>query len=365
MAYNLIYVDDEVNKRDTFADSLSDKTKLLIKTWSPSKIEKTRDDLISKKNTIDGIILDLKLDGIKNEEDTANYTAPSLAQAIRSKFAEEGFKYEIPIFLLTSQDNLEKLYKYDLTSHDLFDFLFFKQKLGEVNNYTNKIVSIITAYKTIASVNKNLDKILKINIDELGIIVFSSKYYSPEATIYDISKFILRKIILLEGVLISENLLAARLGIDTEASGKGWLQLKEKLTPMKYEGIYSDCWERWWNHKLINIWREFFPHSQPLIRLNADERVALLSEKFKLKNLIAAKPISKAKGNRFWTVCKVYKKPLDIRDGIMIESLQEESWHDKSYISLESVLERDYTDKNFIIHPTEINRVKELKKLIN
>lgn len=362
MEYNLIYVDDEKGKRDAFADSLSQNSELTIHPCSPSTLEKTRDELIAKKKEIDGIILDLKLDGNQEGEDSADYTAPSLAQAIRSKFAEEGFTYEMPIFLLTSQDNLEKYYKYDLTSHDLFDFLFFKQKLGEENTYSNKIVSILKSYKIIKEKKKDLEKILGIDLKSLNNTIFPSKFYNPEqVTVYDISKFILRKIILRQGILISEEVLASRLGVDIEKSSD-WNKLKDNFEKIKYKGIYTNVWERWWSHELINYWRELYPNEKSLIQLNAEERVKLLSEKFNLNALVTATPIEKASDTKFWTVCSVYKKPLDIRDGILIETSDSESWHDKLYISLQSILERDYKSKKIVIHPTETERVQELKQ---
>ncbi len=361
MAYKLIYIDDEEGKRDAFADSLTDNSNLEIKTCSPSELGETR-DIVMNNQEHDGVILDLKLDGVKNDKNTANYTAPSLATAIRSKIVENNFRKEFPIFLLTSQDNLEKYYKYDLTSHDLFDFLFFKQKLGEANNYPQKIISILEAYEIIKKENKKLDSILEIDLDELVNINFPSKFYEPDSvSIYDLSKFILKKVVLKQGILIPEEVLASRLGINIELS-ESWDELKEILKSLGYTGIYSKVWRRWWSHKLVQFWREVFPTSPPLISLKAIERVDMLKAHYNLEKLSPATPIEKASGSKFWTVCKVYNRPLDVRDGILIETLDPEPWHDKRYISLESILERDYKGKKIIIHPSEIARVNELKE---
>lgn len=361
MDYNLLYIDDEIGKRDAFADSLTNNPGLKIESFSPKDLSDTRDFILSHQK-IDGVILDLKLDGIKNGENVADYTAPILAQALRSKIAEWNFKKEFPIFLLTTQDNLEKYYKYDLTSHDLFDFLFFKQKLGEENNYSQKMISILRAYDIINKKNKSLGPILKINLEELVNVNFPSKFYENDSTsIYDISKFVLKKIVLVQGVLISEKILAARLGIDIENS-EDWGELKDSLTEIKYEGIYSHTWQRWWSHKLVNMWRSRFPHLPSLISLNGNERVEILKEHFKLVRLRPATPLNKSTGSKFWTICQVYNRPLDIRDGILIETSNSESWLDKMYISLESILERDYKRKGIVIHPSEFDRVNELKE---
>lgn len=364
MAYKLIYIDDE-NTREVHADSLSKGGVLEIQFVIPSLLEKTRDELLNNKDNLDGIILDLKLDGNKEASEHATYTAPSLAQAIRSSFSnpEGGFDFEVPIFLLTSQENIEKYYEYDLTSHDLFDYIFFKQNLSKENDYIDTIVGVIESYRTLSSTENNLNDILGIDLGELNQNIFPSKFYEKGLTTnYILSNYILRNVIKKPGILICEKILGARLGVDIENS-TNWNKLKEILSDsVSYKGIYSAVFTRWWSHRLINWWRDEFPLSAPLIRLNAEERVALILDKFKLDGIVPAKPITKATESKFWTICQAIEKPLDIKDGILLDDSEAKVWQDKQYISLESILERYYVKKGLRIHPQELERVTELKK---
>lgn len=364
MAYKLIYIDDE-NTREVHADSLTKGGFLEIEFVIPSLLEKTRDELLKHKDNLDGIILDLKLDGNKEAPEHATYTAPSLAQAIRSSFSnpEGGFDFEVPIFLLTSQENIEKYYEYDLTSHDLFDYIFFKQNLSKENDYINTIVGVIESYRTLSTSDNNLDSILGIDLGELNQNIFPSKFYEKEITTnYILSNYVLRNVIKKPGILICEKILGARLGIDIENS-PDWVKLKEILNDsVSYRGIYSAVFSRWWSHRLVNWWREEFASSAPLIRLNAEERVTLIIDKFKLNGLVVAKPINKATESKFWTICQAIGKPLDIKDGILLDDSESKVWQDKLYISLESILERYYVKKGLRVHPLELERVTELKK---
>lgn len=364
MAYKLIYIDDE-NTREVHADSLTKGGVLEIQIVIPSLLEKTRDELLNNKVNLDGIILDLKLDGNKEGKEHATYTAPSLAQAIRSSFSnpEGGFDVEIPIFLLTSQENIEKYYEYDLTSHDLFDYIFFKQNLSKDNNYINTIVGIIESYRTLNSTENNLNDILKIDLEELNQNIFPSKFHEKGLTSnYILSNYILRNVVKKAGILICEKILGARLGVDIEKS-PNWNKLIEILNDsVLYKGIYSSVFPRWWSHRLINWWRDEFPSSPPLIRLNAQERVTLILDKFKIDGLTPATPIAKATESKFWTICQAIGKPLDIKDGILLDDSELKVWQDKQYISLESILERYYVNKGLRIHPQESERITELKK---
>jgi hypothetical protein len=357
--YKLLYIDDEKTKQVN-ADSLKKGNLLSIEPYAPVGLEKTRDLILNYDEEIDGLILDLKLDGNKEAEEHATYTAPSLAQAIRSSFTINETNLEVPIFLLTSQENLEKYYDYDLTSHDLFDYIFYKQKLSEKNNYIKVIVGFINAYKAIVERKFELNQILQIDVQELNSDVFPSVFIEKQFTAYKLSRYIFKNCIVRSGILISEKILAARLGINISKS-PGWDALLENLEDAYYKGIFSDVWNRWWSHRLINWWRNVFPESKPLSSLEANKRVEMLINKFHLE-LIPATPIDKATGERFWTICQVLDSALDIRDGILLDDMDAKPWHDRKYISLEAILERGHIQKGLKIHASEKERVLELKE---
>lgn len=364
MKYKVIYIDDETSQNSqAFADGLSSQGLVEIKVIMPTKFEELINELILEQDNIDALILDLKLDGNQQGDRTATYTAPSLATGIRTKcFAENGFKNAFPIFLISSTSNLNKYYDSDTSSHDLFDYTFYKTSIGDKGKeYELMILSITQAYKAIQENKTDFNKLLGLNSDnEIQNKVFTTKFLSGEGTsISEISQYIFNEILNKSGVLINEDVLAARLGIDYKKSGD-WKELIDKLNNFKYVGIFKDSFERWWANDVLNWWNLNF--SKSLIQLTALERTNLLKEKFSLPNLVDAQPIDKTTSTKFWTICQAYKRPLDPKDGFLLDGNLIHSWQDKRYLSLQSILERDAKAQGLLVHPAEKERLEDIKQ---
>ena len=364
MKYKVIYIDDETSQNSqAFADGLSSLALIEINVKMPTKFEELINELIAEQAGIDALILDLKLDGNQQGERTATYTAPSLATGIRTKcFSENGFKNAFPIFLISSTNNLKKYYDSDTSSHDLFDYTFYKISIGDKGKeYELMIASITQAYKAIQENKTDFNKLLGLSPDsEIQNKVFTSKFLSGEGTsISEISQYIFNEIINKSGVLIDENVLAARLGVDYNKS-QDWKILIDNLNNYKYTGIFKDSFDRWWANDILIWWNLNF--SKPLIQLTALERVNLLKEKYNLSNLVEAQAIEKTTSTKFWTVCQAYKKPLDPKDGFLLDGNLIHSWQDKRYLSLQSILERDAKAQGLLVHPAERERLEDIKQ---
>lgn len=365
MPYKILYIDDEEEQRSqTYADGLSGLGLVEITIEKPTNFEQLLNELVEKQDSFDALILDLKLDGNQKGDRVAKYTAPSLAAGIRSKcFNDDGFKIEFPIFLLSSSENLKKYYDPDSSSHDLFDYTITKTSIGESGeNHERRIASIIEAYQIISANKTDFAKILGVpSIDQVDDRIFTSRFLHGEDTsVSEISQFIFHEVILKSGVLITQDILAARLGVDYKNS-EDWNLILEELIDAKYSGVFCSSFCRWWAIDIMKWWNSNF-NNIPLVRLDASERVKLISEKYELKNLVEANKIKKATSTKFWAICQAYKLPLDPKDGFLIDGNQIYPWQDKRYLSLESILERDAIDKGFRIHPAEKERFEDLKK---
>lgn len=365
MAHKVLYIDDEnTENSQAYADGLSGMGLIEITIKKPTSVEVLLDELIAEQSDFDALILDLRLDGNQQGERVAKYTAPFLAQGIRSKrLLENGFKKEFPIFLISSKDNLKKYFDSDTSSHDLFDYTFTKANVGSESEFYEQIIESITeAYQIISEGKTDFNKILnRKNIDEIKNRIFTTKFLTGENTsVSEISQYIFNEITRKSGILIDENVLAARLGIDIEKS-KDWEQLLVLLKDYEYSGIFNEPLKRWWFSDILEWWNNNFPNAI-LIRLDASQRVKLIIDKFNLERIVAAKAIAKATSTKFWTVCQAYQKPLDPKDGFLIDGNQFKPWQDKRYISLESILERDAKEKGFVIHPEEKERFDDIKQ---
>lgn len=360
--YKVLYIDDENSQNSqAFADGLSKNGLVEISIIKPTNLEELVNEIVIGQAEIDALILDLKLDGNQTGDRTAKFTAPTLATGIKTKyFSENGIKNAFPIFLISSISNLKKYYDPDTSSHDLFDYTIHKGRIGKDGSYYESIIhSITNAYIEIQKDKTNFNHLLGLSTDDdIPNKIFTSKYLNgKETSISEISQYIFNEIINKSGVLIDEYILAARLGVDFNNS-ENWDKLKAKIEEFKYTGIFSASFERWWAYDVINWWNSNFNKS--LIQLTASERINLIKEKFHLTNLKEAYPINKTTSTKFWTICQVYKKPLDPKDGFLVDG-NLLNWQDKKYISLESILERDAKKEGVLLNPAERERFEDIK----
>lgn len=370
MGYRVIYIDDDFEEAQTLKDGLQTGKLIEITVVKANNFENQLDEIIKSQESCDGLILDLKLDGNQDGERKANYTAPSLAQQLRSKSSEEGSNLgEFPIFLFTSKDKLP-YYISDIFSHDLFDEYFLKKpKSGigigtEGKEYEKKIASIISAYKRIEECSK-YNEILHLELDETIRNKVFINSFDDDSTSFK-SNFILKHLVKKTGLLIDERILAARLGVDL-ANSIHWKELKELLNETKYQGIFSDYYERWWMYLVQDWWKANFKRKN-LMSLTATQRVKLLrelmkdklKEKYKPESLVIAKPLPKTSSERFWTICQKLEKPLDPNDGFRLKKSNPKIWQDMEYVSLHGFEETEIERKD--IHPTEKERFKRIKK---
>ncbi len=363
--FKVLYIDDnagaEENNCSSFVTSLSQNKLLDIKVIAPNRLEEFIETLVSKYSDYNAFILDLRLNENQEGDEVANYLGQVLAQAIRTEQTTKDRRLvEFPLFLLTSDTKLQEYYNTDISSHDLFDHYFFKDNLAiDGSEYEKQIFSIIMSYEKIKnSFDENEKKYqlhYLLDCEEYEIDIFNLNI-DTMMSISEISQFILKQIVLRNGILINEEILASRLGVDIEKSKEDWQSIKTILIEqnINYKGILSNGWLRWWGHRLIEWWDENF--SKPLISLNAEERVKRLKEKFNFNNLVSAQPIEENLSTQFWTICQVYKLPLDTSDGFLVNK-NYELWQDKEYVSLKSIIERKSVEEGIKLHPSEKERL--------
>ena len=360
MIYKYLYIEDEPKASEAYVRRLQKNGLLKINILPPLELNNQVKYIKKNNSKIDGLILDLRLNDKANNNIKANYIAPTLAQEVRIRSAENYFGKEFPIILFSTQQKIDKTIALEYTSDELFDYRLRKDELSK-NNYDNILASIAKAYKSVSTI-KEISSILKIDsLDELDERIFSDFYKRRKIPVFEYVRFILNNLILRNGPLINEDLLAARFGIDISAS-KDWNKLKERIKKTKYVGILSEAWERWWFNKILLWWKEDINVKINIANLNAEERVKVLKKQLKLKNLTAARPIKNSHSTRYWTICQVYKKPLDPIEGFRIQEKEPELWQEVNYICLDALLERANVKMGIGLNPLDKKRYQETKK---
>lgn len=314
------------------------------------------------EHSFDGLILDLRLDG--NGNDRTEFNATALTSELRS-VAARGEILSIPIILCSTESNIKQTYDTDKTSHDLFDYKINKSNESPGwEKMSKKLNSLANGYKWIQTSKRSKEEIFGINnvkdLDE-RIVEKIDNFFVP----YDYTHFVVKHFFHQTNPLISEKVLAARLGIDLiKTPSEVWDILKNKiLSDVKYSGIFSDGWQRWWAEKLVVWFNEI--SGENLTFINAQKRVEILSHKLNLGNLVPAQPLQFCNSTEFWSICEALKVPIDPLEAYRIfTTLDIKPWEEYKYISLLAIMERKGVDRGLRPHSTEIDKIEYTKELL-
>ena len=347
MKFNFLYIDDEKHEtaegmiKNLLGDIEEDVFEYEIeqpKNWNKQKL-----DLIENQqlNKYDGLVLDLKLEFSNDENNEVKFSGPDLAQTIRSDVRAGKIK-DLPIFLFSTNDNFKDLL--DRTSIDLFDKMYSKNKDADEKKTRNEFISFAKAYKTInenKSVENLMRKEIKDNEELVSLKAELSKFKTAHEYIYLINQYVIQS----NGLLLDEELLAVRLGIDIQNS-EDWEKLKnEIIVNYKYAGILSDCYERWWQTDILNWWKETVGKS--LLIMSAHDKVNAISEKFGLQNIVALTLPEHHRFETYWYKCRLSNTPLDTSDALITIEMPRYVWQEPSYISV-SYIKSDDRDSELV-----------------
>ncbi|WP_286760610.1 hypothetical protein [Salegentibacter sp. UBA1130] len=365
--YNVLYIDDDASKHglsqiEPMIDTLEENETLSIKPFQSGPFDKISKKILEVIGDYDAVIFDYQLDDRANDDgETGNVKAPVLAQHLRTEATntEKEIK-DVPFILCSTDDKLQKSYTADHTSHDLFDLRFRKDKENFLT-VSDQIVALIEGYDKIRK-SKDLSDVLNTDLTSLDDRIFSRFINNPNAPAHELARTILKDLIYIEGPLISEEILAARLGIDR--SSPDWNSLlKDFFFEAKFKGAFANGWNRWWMNLVNNIFKDLTGSN--LASLDALERLEGIKVNTGL-NLSVSERIETCKSYRYWTLCKSFNKPLDPREGFRIAMKTEpKPWQDYSYISKHGAVNRIGFDEGLDVHPSEYERyrllIEELK----
>ena len=358
-----LYIDDEPNSHEKVAGFENDGV-LKIQSRQNEDTWEKQFKFFSDNSQFDGLMLDLKLDDYKvlnekGEKVSAGFSGTAIAQEIRTRQKDGKMQKQIPIILFSANDNL----MLEDFGKNLFDLCIEKTEVNDDNFpiFMKKMVDLSDGYQILSS-EIDLSKILSTDvnlIDSRFINVFESFKDSP---INVKIRFLISEFLEKQGLLINEDILAARLGVDKKESND-WDNLKKELSVAKYSGILCNGWQRWWAHLVEKWWNETVKAESRLRSTSAKDRVNVLKLFTNLSNLVAAQKIEKAESDEFWTVCKGYDKPIDTIDGLLIcgqENLY--PWQDYEYVSVDAALKKKNNAQWHSLADIEKEHYEELKQ---
>lgn len=293
-----------------------------------------------------GILLDLRIDMEANEYgDRVGYRGPALAQELRTRMAGNEL-ISTPIVLWSVNSKFQKSFSSDASAHDLFDAVYTKDDriATEPDSVSSELVALAEGYLQIRSqcaTGRHLEMLGAGTFDSAVYSRFSAEFelICSGRNVHEIARFLLETLIRREGLLVNEETLAARLGVDISTSAEAWPRLKSLIDSARYIGPFSAAWPRWWWFQVEDWWASISEGRSDLRRLSAEQRLERIRSTLGI-DLLAPPPIKNSYSSKYFTVCRATKRPLDPIDGLRIMSIGDREWHDTNYVSEHAALER-------------------------
>lgn len=377
----LYYYLDDGDQEESIAfaervESVSSGLKILHRY--PTEFSRQIKTFVDEAFEANGLILDLRLDQtvheVDNEKQRADYRAPALAQEIRTRAGERRAR-ECPIVLWSFDNRLQESYRRDHTSHDLFDLIVIKDEIqdeSKAREIGQKLIALANGYLRIAEIRKNhaqrtrwlhlllgfkqeneasfLDPHLLEHFDDSRLI----------RPVHEFARFIIREMLDTPGPLIDRLTLATRLGLDLETSEDARALIDKHFSQAQYNGVFGDGWERWWAFLVEEAWRTLDPNTESLRRLTAAERVSRLKATTKMKGLKPSQPLHPSYSTNYWTICQKLRKPLDPRNGLLLNREKAYRWQDELFVSFEAYKEGLVVSR--AIDPVDRRRLERMKE---
>ncbi|MDF2384867.1 hypothetical protein JMG10_25570 [Nostoc ellipsosporum NOK] len=327
-----LFVDDSSPEREALASQIADDV-IDVKPMSAKEARQALTDASLKPS---GILMDIEL----GNESGVVEDGLSLAAAIRA----EQNKGSVPAFPIIRFSRKTKIAEYvgtDSSSDALFDWACDKEsistepKLAKLRGYMLAFSEIYASVKTAEAIDGPV-KLSTVNWDILGHSALSDRF-----KIFDrvhSRAGLLAKMLVTPGILISEDLLSARLGIDVNKSA-GYADILVALSDYRYQGLGGDHVVRWWARGLEYWWEESFGQDDPLAGLSIAERTGALKSKF--GDITPLVQDEKSPGDRPWRYCTLTLEKygefmsVDPEWGVpMIARLAHDGWEDPLYAAL-------------------------------
>jgi hypothetical protein len=342
---NWIFVDDVVDEQNAYAQNLSrGQDDLRVIGLSPKD---AREQILTGANHPDGVLMDVELTSAAGELGTG----PGIAQDIRVK-QKAGEIEEFPVVRFAGRQPVVKNIKGDPASDDLFDLKISKESLtGDRHGIVSRIRALSEIYNRIRDTRANrlteasVHALLGVNTEswqQWGHARLCDRLLSGmQASIHVAAGDLLRSFLIPTGLLVDENVLAIRMGLDLTQSGKAWVTLRESLD-FKYAGVGASAFPRWWAAGFDNWWARQISPAAPVASLSTEQRFEALSKKRDVNGLVRLKMPTGSPGSKPWRTCVLSSEEsppsviaVDPTEGVRVLGMTDTPpWVDPLYAAL-------------------------------
>lgn len=296
-----VLIDDSPEEAASFAKGLSCAERLQI---VPVGAHDAAEALESGTFAPAGVLVDVDL----SNEMGKRQTGPGMSMDMRVAQQKQTLP-SFPIVRFSLRDKILENIGRDPSSDDVFDLKIEKDGLSDPQSRESarsKLIGVREVYDALENSTQPLLELIGLDADkwaQWGSTAFESDFEMGDRVYLKASPLI--RFMVHPGLLIDEDILAFRLGIDRMGSN-GWQDLLERLESYAYKGVASECFTRWWARGIEQWWLEELGADAPLAGCNVEHRVGLLSTRF--RGLVPLIMPRGSMGDRPWRYCVLTKE---------------------------------------------------------
>ena len=288
----------------------------------------------------DGIIIDYMLNG--NGPFRIGCNANSIAQYIRD-LADKNNKVACPIVLCSTDSKLQEQKQWGYTSSDLYDHYFAKDIDIDYDREARVLESLADGYEVIANANNDISVILGRDISDLDERPFEP-FLQTTIRAKQCADLILQDFFQYSGILISEEVLCARLGI---AQNGAYKDILSGYASAMYQGIFCALGNYFWTDKVDEIFYKMFNVS--LASVDAEKKIEMYKTQLGVEALDLALMDENNHSKRFWTICDKTRVALDPMEGYRLKEIKVlKPWQEPRFVSFSAISDGE-VEENMVV----------------
>jgi hypothetical protein len=293
-----------------------------------------------------------------SNDPNAKTTGPGLTSDCRVWMQEQKLP-AFPIVRFSFLKNTRISIGHDPTSDDLFDLMIAKEQIkNSEKEISEKLSGLSEVYRTSAE-KMPVGDLLAIDPDAWeawGHPSLASRLAQADRP--HLRAGLIVRLLAYPGLLISEDLLSFRLGLDR--SSPAWPAILEAIHAAAYKGAGSRYFPRWWARGVSDWWATRYPDMPPLAGTTIKERSTKLSEQF--GGVVPLEMPPESEGDKPWRFCILTKErsgnliPVDPSKAVRVQPRGDlPPWFDPLYAATGPALE-DQGDPR--LDPADLERRK-------
>ncbi|MCG2578046.1 hypothetical protein LZ012_13710 [Dechloromonas sp. XY25] len=254
------------------------------------------------------------------QELLVSYKASTLAQYLRDLASDDG-NQDFPIVLHSAEEKIREYFHPEKTAHDLFDHIIKKTARKDADEEKRKLDALTEGYARLLELRPYNEKLFEIfGLDQRREYLINHQEIHDLAATTKIphifARFLLKRLINRNGILIDELTVLARCGIKAGDAGKALIFDELRRLGAHYSGVFCGFRSMWWRLTVETALEEWL--GGVVNSFTAQERTAILAKKFGYAFEPAKSAWSNSTNERITHVCSICERATLVAHSVAV-----------------------------------------------